>query len=350
MSEPQTNFSKYFYIADRKTFQEVYAVSKLIVNKNVNSKDRHLKKLINLALRNKLNPSDYPFVFKYAYVNVEQDNEKIITLAAAIHLLQTSTFVIDDIFDSSEVRNYDQTIYGKYGVNYAILIGEFLQTTALGTISSELEYGEFSNKPLVLKIFNKALRDLYVGQYLDIYSSANPNIRAVDYYRVISLTTGCFLASIAKCGALLAGKPEAEVRIITKHSYYYGMALQITDDILDLTHNPKLTGKSFGNDLRCRRMRLPYILALRSANNRDSATLRRFLKQKNSSGTEIEAVAKLIEKCGATDACKVIANRYLKKSLKSIATMKSCLTKESLVWLSESLFTIQGLRENQNST
>lgn len=346
MSEPHIDLrnSKYFDIADQKTFRKVYSAAKLIVNKNVSSKDQHLKKLIDLALKNKRNPSEYPFVFKYAYISTEQDSEKIAILAAAIHLLQTSTFVIDDIFDSSESRNYAQTIYKKYGVNYAILAGEFLQSTALGTISAELERSEFSNTPRVLTILNEALREGYLGQYLDIYNSANPGVTAKDYYRLISLTTGHFLANIARCGALLASKPEAEITCITKHCYYYGMALQITDDILDLIYNPRMTGKSFASDLRCRRMRLPYILALQSASNRDAAILRRFLKQKQSSDSEIRAVAKLIEKCGAIAACKIIAKRYLKESLKSISAMKSCLTKESLTWLSESLFTIQELR------
>lgn len=349
MINPRTDSKsrQYFEKADQETFRKVCSGSKQIVDENLHGVGRHLRELIDLALKNKQVPSEYPFLFKYSYLrNEEDEGEEILVLSAAIHLLQTSTFVIDDIFDSADSRNYGQTLYWRYGVNYAIIAGELLQSIALRTICLELEHGEFSNQGLVLTTINEALRNGYLGQYLDIHNSANPRITVNDYNRVISCTTGCFLASIGKCGALLADKSEAEIKSIYDHAYCYGMALQITDDILDLIYDPRVTGKTFASDLKGRRMRLPLIMALRLANKRDSAFLKSFLRQKNISKSDLKTCAEIIVRCDAVTACKAAANSYLEKSLKIAAGMRGGLTRSSLIWLSENLLATQGLSED----
>jgi geranylgeranyl pyrophosphate synthase len=328
----------------QETFQEAHSISRRFMGRNLSKKDKHLKNLFRLALKNQI-PSEYPFLFRFSYSNVEEDYEDIKSLAAAIHLLQTSTFVIDDILDSSALRNHNKTIYKKFGANYAILTGELLQASALETISSEIEHGVYNNKCLALKAFNEIVRDVYLGQYLDVFNSSNHHISTKDYYRVISLTTGNFLANVAKSGALLANKPDSDTKILTEYGYYYGMAMQITDDIVDIIQKPETTGKSFATDLKCRRMRLPYLLALDLSDRKDAGRLRNFLRERDPSTRDIHYVVKLIQTCGAIDACKGLVKRYISKSVKNLSYLKNPLTKESLIWLSESLLEDQGLND-----
>src|ERR1700730_819469 len=177
MINPRTDSKsrQYFAKADQETVRKVCSGSKQIVDEDLHGVGRHLRELIDLALKNKEAPSEYPFLFRYSYLrNDEDEGKKIALLSAAIHLLQTSTFVVDDILDSADSRNYGQTLFWKYGVNYAIIAGELLQSIALRTICLELEHGEFSNQGLVPTTLNEALRNLYLGQYLDIHNSANP--------------------------------------------------------------------------------------------------------------------------------------------------------------------------------
>lgn len=319
------------------TFREVHSISKLIVRNAFGKMDKDAGRLIDLALYEQI-PSEYPFLFKYAYCNTEQDWEEIKILAAAVHLIQTSTFVIDDIFDSSSERNHNKTICGKYGTDYAIVAGELLQSFALETISSELEHRQFANACAVFRIVNQILREVYLGQYLDMYNSSAKRTTTKEYYKMISLTTGNFLANIARCGAMLSNKRESDIRFLAAFGYQYGMGMQIADDIVDITETPRTTGKSFANDLKCRRMRLPYILALRLTHDKkDRAYLEEFLRRRETSTKDVNDVAKLIEKCGAIAACKLIARRFALTSLQSLSCLKNTLTKESLGWLSESL-------------
>jgi heptaprenyl diphosphate synthase len=327
---------KQFRAAYRQSFRDAHSISKRLISKTLRRKDKHLEGLIHLALGDKA-PTEYPFLFRYSYSDAEQDYEKIKPLLAALHLLQRSTFVVDDIFDLSGLRGHKKTVCKEYSTDYAIIAGEILQSLALETICSELRNDIFKNKTLVLKILNQTVREVYLGQYLDIYNSSNHRIKVADYYRVISLTTGKFLANVAKSGALLANKSESDTGALTKYGYYYGMAMQITDDICDIIQKPSMTGKSFASDLKCRRMRLPYILALNLSNKKDVGYLRGFLRKRNLSTSNIHYVVDIIEQCGAINDCMTIAKHFITKSVKSISCLKNSLTRQYLIWLSENL-------------
>src|SRR5207244_12566149 len=140
-----------------------------------------------------------------------------------------------------------KAVHIEYGVDYAIIASQLMQSIALETISAELHAGSFANECLVLQIFNQIIRELFVGQYLDVYNSSDIHVSLKDYYRVISLAVGRYYAHVAKCGALLAKKAPSEVEAITKFGYHYGMAVFITDDILDITEKPKLAGMIAGS-------------------------------------------------------------------------------------------------------
>lgn len=328
--------------AFRRTFREVHSTCAKLVHKGLGPRDRHLKGLMDFVLAYQT-ASEYPFVFKYSFARSEAEAAKITKLAAAIHLLQTSAFVTDDILDRTEMRYGHPAVHEKYGVSYAIIATEILQSVALETISEELDKGKFQNKCLALKILNQMMRELYVGQYLDVYNTGNLRVSKRDYYRVIALGVGNFFKYIAESAALLAGRPEREVKGLSSFAYHYGMALFITDDIVDVVDRPEVTGKAYAADLQNRRMRLPMMLALEMSGRGDVRFLKRLMKGGEPSPARIRRAADIIRRSGALDACLRAVKRHLSESLASLSSMGASLGAERLRWLSETLLTSQRL-------
>jgi len=326
----------------RRTFREVHSTCEALLQKSVNRKDSHLREMMSFVLAHQT-ASEYPYVFKYAFCRTEKDSPRILKLSAAVHLLQTSAFVTDDIFDATSMRYGQPAIHKKYGVSYAIMATEILQCVGLETLSAELERGRFQNKVLVLKILNQMMRELYVGQYLDVYNTANLRMTRGEYDRVIGLGVGNFFQHLARCGALLAGRPEPEVRALAGFGYHYGMALFITDDIVDVVDRSKVTGKTYATDLKNRRMRLPVILALQMAGDRDRKFLREVFGKSRLVSDDIERARCIIRDCGAVDACRRSAKDHLSKGVRHLSRMRSSLTTRNFKWLSDTLLTAQRL-------
>ena len=305
-------------------------------------KDTHLREIMSFVLAHQT-ASEYPYVFKYAFCRSEKDSRRITRLAAAVHLLQTSAFVTDDIFDATSMRYGQPAVHTKYGVSYAIIATEILQSVALETISAELERGRFHNKVLVLKILNQMMRELYVGQYLDVYNTGNLRMSRQEYYRVIALGVGNFFEHLAQCGALLAGRPDAEVRNLARFGYHYGMALFVTDDIVDVIDSEDVTGKNYAADIKNRRMRLPVIVSLAAGSSGDLRNIHNAFRKKRLSSAEIKRTAQVIRESGALDACRRIAKQHLSQAVRHLGLMNQSLSTRSLKWLCDTLLTAQRL-------
>jgi geranylgeranyl pyrophosphate synthase len=326
--------------AFHETFCAIYPIAKRLVRQYAGGQ-RHLRRLLLDTLEGQTS-TEYPFILTFAFCRTRREAEQVRRISAATHLLQTSTFVTDDIFDGADSRYHRQTICRKYGVSYAVLAAELLQSIALECVTEELQQSDFRNGALVLALFQRVVKELYLGQYLDVYYTGSADISLRDYYRVISLGAGNFLGHVAQCGALLASRPEAEVQRLTTFGYNYGMALFITDDISDVLHRPGKTGKNFATDLRQRRMRLPLLLAMQLGKPPTRRWLHTFLKREPSL-SQVRQAAALIQDSGALEVSKKIAQRYLARSLAALSGVQARLTRENLGWLAESLLSAQGL-------
>lgn len=320
----------------RVTFRQTLASAKHLVMNSEAKANTGLRKLMAFVLHNQA-PTEYPFVLKYAFCRRECDGKQILKIAAAIHLLQQSSFITDDIFDCGELRYGDRPVYLKYDVNHAIIAAELLQGIALRCVSEELAGSGFRNTAIVFRLFNQIMLDGYIGQYLDISNSARPAVTLREYYRMIALGAGRSFQNLARSGALLAGKPEEEVHILSKFAYTYGMALFIIDDIIDMLPS-RVTGKTYASDLKGRRMRLPLIMALRLTNRSQRQLLHRFLRKNTTRQPSIEEVATVIRDCGALQSSQRIASRYLSTSLRSLSKLSPSVTAERFRWLAERLF------------
>lgn len=326
-------------LAFRTTFRRTLSCAKHLVMTSIPATDAGLCKLMAFALHSNT-PSGYPFVLRYSFCRRERDGDKVLKVAAAVHLLQQSSVITDDIFDSGEVRYGRRPVYLNYDVNYGIIAAELLQTVALRCVSEELAKGYFCNTGIAFKLLNQLLLDGYVGQYLDLFNTAQLSMSRKEYYRVIALGAGRVFQNIARCGALLAGKPAEEVHVLSRFAYAYGMALFIIDDIIDMLA-AKATGKTYASDLKRRRMRLPIIMALRLCDRSQRKVLDRFLRKGATDETTIPQVVTVIRDSGALKASFFMANQYLATSLRSLAKLPPSITTERFHWLVERLLLCQ---------
>lgn len=330
--------------AFHRTFRQAHAISLNIMRQQLPRDDPHLREMMMSTIRGQVT-ADYAFVFQYAFCRGEPDAAKVKRLGAAVHLLQSSAFVTDDIFDHSDLRYGHAALHKKYGVSYAIIAAELMQSAALVAISQELRRGRFANTLSVMEILNRVVFDLFVGQYLDVRNTGNLNMTRRQYDRVIALGVGKYFAQLAKCGALLANKASSEVESLTRYGYHYGMALFITDDIVDIINMPADTGKSYGCDLVNRRMRLPALLALRLAVRRDAEFLRAYLSDNSSRRGNLRQAVRVIERSGALAECKKAAHRHVTESLAALRLLAQTVPVRRLAWLSQTLLRAQGLHD-----
>ncbi len=173
-------------------------------------------------------------------------------VAAAIEMMHTYSLVHDDLpaMDNDDLRRGQPTLHRRYDEATAILAGDALLTLAFevladpdthpdGTVRAELTLGlARAGGP----------RGMAGGQMLDLEAESRTDADEASVYRLESMKTSALFAWSCEAGARVAGADDVARAHLRAFGSEYGMAFQITDDILDETGNAEEAGKAVGKD------------------------------------------------------------------------------------------------------
>ncbi|MCL2414703.1 MAG: polyprenyl synthetase family protein [Bacteroidales bacterium] len=181
--------------------------------------------------------------------------------AVSMEVLHLGTLLHDDVVDQSEMRRNQQSVNAKWDNKTAILVGDYLFSETLKTITTHKDYE-------VLSIVNEAVRAICEGELIQMQNIANADISEDIYYDIISKKTASAFAAACACGAFSADAEEKNISMFRQIGWHLGMAFQIKDDLLDLLPNAE-TGKPKGNDIHEQKFTLPLIHFLKTASEID---------------------------------------------------------------------------------
>lgn len=179
--------------------------------------------------------------------------------AAAIELVHNFSLVHDDIEDNSSVRHGRETVWRIWGTAQGINAGDaifVLARLALDRLGKSLPAPTYSD---VHQVFDSATLALTQGQFLDLYFENLDDVTVSSYLEMVRCKTAALMAAAAQIGARIATDDERVLKAFASYGENFGIAFQISDDILGIWGDPKVTGKPAGDDIRARKKSLPII-------------------------------------------------------------------------------------------
>ncbi len=174
-------------------------------------------------------------------------------LVAAIEMVQAYSLIHDDLpcMDDDDLRRGKPTNHIVYGEAIAVLAGDALLTEAFAELARMPEKYGISPETTVRVIAELAKgagsQGMVGGQVVDI--SGEGQALGMDTLRYIhDHKTGALFKAALRGGALLGGATDEQLAKITSYAENFGLAFQITDDILDETGEADQLGKAVGTD------------------------------------------------------------------------------------------------------
>ena len=191
-----------------------------------------------------------PILLTAAADTVGVDGCNFLQAACALEMIHTYSLIHDDLpaMDDDDYRRGRLTSHKVFGEGMAVLAGDGLLTLAFETLLSQ--------PGVPLEILGRVTREVAVaagpsgmvgGQAIDLGSEGSqpgPETMALMH----RLKTGALFRASIRSGALLAGASDPEVQQLTEYAENFGLAFQITDDILDVTGDEAVLGKPVGSD------------------------------------------------------------------------------------------------------
>lgn len=193
-----------------------------------------------------------PVLLMAAADAVSGSGEKFLTVATAMEMIHTYSLIHDDLpaMDNDDYRRGKFTNHKVFGEATAILAGDALLTLAFEVITRQKNISPEILLKVVQEISTAAgAAGMVGGQSIDIESEGK-KISMPTLQKMHMGKTGALFRAAIRSGAILAGANPQQLDALTTYAEKFGLAFQITDDILDVTGDEKNLGKPVGSDAK----------------------------------------------------------------------------------------------------
>ncbi|WP_018347710.1 polyprenyl synthetase family protein [Longispora albida] len=178
----------------------------------------------------------------------------VVPSAVVLELTHLATLYHDDVMDEALVRRGAPSANSRWTNTVAILTGDYLFARA-ASISAGLGVE-------AVRIQAETFARLVQGQIRETTGPREGADPVQHYLEVLGDKTGSLIATCARFGAMFGGAEQKVVETITEFGEVFGVAFQLSDDLLDIASESEYSGKVPGTDLREGIATLPVLYAL----------------------------------------------------------------------------------------
>ena len=249
-------------------------------------------------------------------------------IATVVEMLHMATLIHDDVLDEAEHRRRGKTINALHGNEAAVLLGDLLLSHAF-SLCSQLEGNQAA------RLLSATTNILCEGELLQLIHRGYYELTEERYLEIISRKTASLIAVSCLLGAQESGADAQTAQAIEKFGNNMGMAFQIMDDIMDLTGDEAVQGKTLGTDLVKEKLTLPVIHYLRSSDSSERKRVEQLLMEKR--GSEYERFKKQLISSGSIDYARRRGREFVEKAQQALLEVPATQERELLEDLAISL-------------
>jgi geranylgeranyl diphosphate synthase type I len=237
--------------------------------------------------------------------------------ASAVEMVHNFTLVHDDIMDNDDMRHGVPTVHKKFGMPVAILAGDVLFSKAFQIIT-ESKLSANATTKLVSRL-SKACVDVCEGQLLDVKMAEEKKIPTqAEYITMISKKTAALFDVSCAMGAICATNKSNDILNLSSFGKNLGIAFQITDDLIGVMGDPKVTKKPVGNDLREGKKSLPILMAIKLAKGKNKKIILKAFGNSKATRNDLNKAVGVIRSLGIEENVRKQALKYAEKAEKSL--------------------------------
>ena len=238
-----------------------------------------------------------PILLMAAADSINGSGEKFITVADALEMIHTYSLIHDDLpaMDDDDYRRGKLTNHKVFGEAMAILAGDALLTLAFEVVLRQRDVAPEILTAVLREIGTAAgMSGMVGGQVIDLRSEG-VKIDLATLKRMHMGKTGALFKAAIRSGAILAQAPDEKLNALTRYAENFGLAFQITDDILDVTGDEKILGKATGSDAKNFKSTYVTLTSLDDAKRYAQAAVDEALNALENFGTEADFLRELVQ-------------------------------------------------------
>ena len=234
-----------------------------------------------------------------------------VTLAVCIEFIHNATLLHDDVIDTGKIRRGKLSANQIWGNKVSVLVGDYLLSRAFKLM--------VKNKSLkLLEILSQTSLILARGQIQDVGNNQNVNLTEKKYLSIIDAKTAelfrisCFLPTI------ITDQNKKTQKIFNDFGFNFGMAFQLSDDVLDYFGDSSKMGKNVGKDFFEGKVTYPVIHCFKKSDKKSKRIIAKLFFKRKRSKKDLAAILNLMKKTNTYKSSIEFVRKYAEKAKTNI--------------------------------
>ncbi len=253
-----------------------------------------------------------------------------VTLAVCIEFIHNATLLHDDVIDTGKIRRGKLSANQIWGNKVSVLVGDYLLSRAFKLM--------VKNKSLkLLEILSQTSLILARGQIQDVGNNQNINLTEKNYLSIIDAKTAelfrisCFLPTI------ITDQDKRTQKIFNNFGFNFGMAFQLSDDVLDYFGDSSKMGKSVGKDFFEGKVTYPAIHCFKKSDKKSKKIIAKLFFKRKRSKKDLALILDLMKKTNTYKSSIEFIRKYAEKAKTNVNKFEGNKYKVYLVELVDHL-------------
>ena len=234
-----------------------------------------------------------------------------VTLAVCIEFIHNATLLHDDVIDTGKIRRGKLSANQIWGNKVSVLVGDYLLSRAFKLM--------VKNKSLkLLEILSQTSLILARGQIQDVGNNQNVNLTEKKYLSIIDAKTAelfrisCFLPTI------ITDQNKKTQKIFNDFGFNFGMAFQLSDDVLDYFGDSSKMGKSVGKDFFEGKVTYPVIHCFKKSDKKSKKIIAKLFFKRKRSKKDLVVLLNLMKRTNTYKSSIEFVRKYAEKAKSNI--------------------------------
>ena len=228
----------------------------------------------------------HPALLSLASQSVGGKPQDTTLVGAALVLLTGAADIHDDIIDQSKTKDSKLTVFGKFGRDIALLVGDALLVKGFSLLSEVCEDLPKKEGREIMNLVKEAFFEIGVAEAKEAGFKGNWDVSAEEYLDIIRMKAA--IAEVtARVGAILGGGNTKEINALAHYGRTLGILMTIRDDFVDLFEVNELRNRAENECLP-----LPLLYAFR--NTRKKSEIVRLLRSDKITEEETKEILDLV--------------------------------------------------------
>jgi geranylgeranyl pyrophosphate synthase len=237
-------------------------------------------------------------------------------IAVPMMLISCGIDIHDDLIDESKIKHGRVTLYGKFGRNISLLVGDALLFKGLTLLTQAVKK---INKEKIINISNlltKMFFELGDAEAIELKLRKRFDVSPREYLDIIEKKAADVEAHM-HISAILGNGTEKEITSLAKFGRKLGKLIILGDDIIDMTDVEELLHR-----IKKEHLPLPILFALEDQKTKPK--LKRLLFKQNLTEKDAAKLFEIVYDSSSFDKVEKLMKKMIDQGINELRNVKKC--------------------------